>query len=104
MYKMAYCKNCGKEVNENQAVCLECGVSTRELGAVHAIDDGGFLWGVLGFFVPIVGLILWLIWKDERPNTAKAVGIGALVNVGVQIVFVIVYIIIIAILIGTSGL
>ena len=21
-----YCRNCGKEINENQAICLECGV------------------------------------------------------------------------------
>ena len=23
-----YCKNCGKEMNENQAICLNCGVKT----------------------------------------------------------------------------
>lgn len=23
-----YCKNCGKEMNENQAICLNCGVQT----------------------------------------------------------------------------
>lgn len=25
-----YCKNCGKEMNDNQAICLECGVKTGE--------------------------------------------------------------------------
>lgn len=25
-----YCKNCGEELNANQAICLKCGVSTGE--------------------------------------------------------------------------
>ena len=30
----------------------------------------------------MVGLVLFLVWKDEKPRTAKAAGIGALVSVG----------------------
>lgn len=44
-------------------------------------DRGGFLWGLLGCCIPIVGLILFLVWRDEKPKTAKAAGIGALVSV-----------------------
>lgn len=44
-------------------------------------DKGGFLWGLLGCCIPIVGLILFLVWKDTKPKTAKAAGIGALVCV-----------------------
>ncbi|EJW89936.1 hypothetical protein EVA_21958, partial [gut metagenome] len=29
----------------------------------------------------IVGLVLFLVWKDTKPNSAKAAGIGALVSV-----------------------
>lgn len=50
-------------------------------------DNGGFLWGLLGFCIPVVGLILFLIWKDQKPKTAKAAGIGALVSVIVAVVF-----------------
>lgn len=50
-------------------------------------DNGGFLWGLLGFCIPIVGLVLFLIWKDQKPKTAKAAGIGALVSVIVGVVF-----------------
>ena len=56
-------------------------------------DNGGFLWGLLGFCIPVVGLILFLIWKDQKPKTAKAAGIGALVSV---IIYVVAYILIIA--------
>lgn len=47
----------------------------------NANDKGGFLWGLLGFCIPIVGLILFLVWKDSKPNSGKAAGIGALVSV-----------------------
>ncbi len=48
---------------------------------MEANDNGGFLWGLLGCCIPIVGLILFLVWKDQKPNTAKAAGIGALISV-----------------------
>lgn len=49
-------------------------------------DNGGFLWGLLGFCIPVVGLVLFLIWKDQKPKTAKAAGIGALVSVILAVV------------------
>ncbi len=49
-------------------------------------DKGGFLWGLLGCCIPIVGLILFLVWKDSKPNSAKAAGIGALVSVILSVV------------------
>lgn len=51
------------------------------------VDNGGFGWGLLGCCIPIVGLVLWLVWKDTKPKTAKAVGIGALVSVGISVVY-----------------
>ncbi len=56
----------------------------------NANDKGGFLWGLLGCCIPIVGLILFLVWKDSKPKTAKAAGIGALVSVIVSVVFYII--------------
>ena len=47
---------------------------------VSNTDSGNFGWGILGFFFPIVGLILFLIWKDEKPLTSKAAGMGALIG------------------------
>lgn len=49
-------------------------------------DTGSFGWAVLGFFFPIVGLILFLIWKTEKPVSAKQAGMGALVSVIVSVV------------------
>ena len=56
----------------------------------NVYDKGGFLWGLLGCCIPIVGLILFLVWKDSKPRTAKAAGIGALVCVVAYVVFYII--------------
>ena len=53
----------------------------------NANDKGGFLWGLLGFCIPIVGLILFLVWKDSKPKSAKAAGIGALVSVVIVVIY-----------------
>ena len=51
------------------------------------MDSGSFGWAVLGFFFPIVGLILVLVWKQSKPKCAKMAGIGALVGVGISVGF-----------------
>lgn len=35
-----FCKNCGKEMNDNQAICLNCGVKTGE-GSAFCANCGG---------------------------------------------------------------
>ena len=84
---MAFCKNCGVQIDDHATVCPSCGVSQTNTTAPAVVDNGGFGWGVLGCCIPIVGLILFLVWKDTKPKTAKAAGIGALVSVIVSVVF-----------------
>lgn len=89
---MAFCRNCGKEIDDKAVVCPNCGVAqTIVNNAVpQAQEDSGSIgWGVLGFFIPIVGLILFLVWKDTKPKCAKNAGIGALVGFITGIVLVI---------------
>lgn len=83
---MAYCRNCGAQIDDQAVICPKCGVQQRT-EPVPPPDEGGFLWGLLGCCIPIAGLILFLVWKDTKPRTAKAAGIGALVSVGAYILF-----------------
>jgi uncharacterized membrane protein YvbJ len=79
-----YCLYCGNEMDDNQDVCLKCGRSVRQTNNVtnhYSNDTGSAGYGILGFFFPIVGLILFLVWKDDKPRSAKSAGIGALVGV-----------------------
>ncbi len=64
-------------------------------------DNGGILWGLLGCCIPIVGLILFLVWKDTKPNSAKSAGIGAIVGV---VVCVVAYILMMVLGIGLMSL
>lgn len=59
-----------------------------------AQDNGSFGWAVLGFFIPIVGLILYLVWKTEKPLSARRAGIGALVSVIVGAVLTVLLIVV----------
>lgn len=72
-----YCANCGSEIDDGAVICPKCGVSQKS----QVVDNGGFGWGLLGFCIPIVGLILFLVWKDSKPKTSKAAGMGALIYV-----------------------
>ena len=62
---------------------------------------GAIGWGLLGCCIPIVGLVLFLVWKDTKPRTAKAAGIGALVAVIIGVVY---YILIAILGIGAVGI
>ena len=44
-------------------------------------DSGSAGWGFLGCCFPLVGLILFLVWKDNKPRSAKSAGIGALIGI-----------------------
>jgi hypothetical protein len=39
-----------------------------------------FGWMILGFFFPVVGLILFLVWLKNKKGDAKSAGIGALIG------------------------
>lgn len=41
---------------------------------------------VLSFFFPLVGLILFLVWRDQKPLSAKAAGKWAIIGVVVIVV------------------
>lgn len=102
------CAKCGKEIHEGDLFCPYCGercapaaqqmsaalppppayyppAAQGQPAAVQAdAPSGGFF--ALGFFFPVVGLILFLVWKGQFPLRAKSCGKGALVGFIVQFV------------------
>ena len=69
-----YCKNCGKEIDEKAFVCPHCGV--KQQGNSPDEPIGGL--GVVCFLIPLVGLILYIIWKDTNPIKSSGAGKAAL--------------------------
>lgn len=85
------CSNCGKEILDNAEFCSNCGkklISTESVGGqvseIYNPNENnnkiniGLV--ILSFFIPIVGLIVFLTKKDKEPKTAKVSGICALVS------------------------
>ncbi len=86
-----YCKNCGAQIDDHAVICPHCGVATGAgepaSAKAPASDDapsGGFL--ALGLFFPLIGLILYLVWKDQYPRRAKSCGKGAIIGVILYVV------------------
>lgn len=76
-----YCSKCGRPVDKDAVVCVHCGCAVNGGNASDEQDSDNVGWGFLGFFVPIAGFILWLMWKDRMPKKARKLGIGALISV-----------------------
>ena len=71
------------------AVSRALNCTDRTENGDYTNDTGSIGWGFLGCCIPIVGLVLFLVWKDTKPRNAKAAGIGALVCV---IAYVLMYV------------
>ena len=78
---MKFCSNCGSEINDNAIVCIKCGCAIGKINFIDPNDSSSKGFALLGFFFPVVGLILYLVWNNTNPKKAKSCGIGALLGV-----------------------
>lgn len=113
-----FCTSCGKEFQNDMNFCPYCGTPATKNGQdTQSYNNGQYYqqpygnqppygydapnpkdvpsagFNALAFFFPIVGLILYLVWKDSTPKKAKAIGKWALISFVLGIVFYIVMII-----------
>lgn len=99
-----YCHQCGKEVGDAK-FCPYCGTqidgtNMNQQGGYQPLnhqsynqnvyarpdDESNFAFSILSFFIPIVGLILYLIWNKEYPLKAKSCLHGLIAGVVVYVV------------------
>ena len=84
---MKKCFCCGAEIEDNARFCPRCGANQAEsakqtsTATAEPVEDPlekhtGLT--VLGFFFPIIALIMWLVWQDSEPSKAWAIGKGGL--------------------------
>ncbi len=93
-----FCTGCGTEFATDAQFCSVCGKprpaqSTQPVYQQNGYQQSGYRpqnyeqdapstgMKVLGFFLPGVGLILYLVWRDQLPLKAKSAGKGALIGV-----------------------
>lgn len=87
---MKYCSKYGKEIMDEALICPECGCAQESIAQGKNVlqtkeSSNNIGWSILGFLVPIAGLILYLVWKETSPAKAKAAGVGALIGFVVTI-------------------
>ena len=76
-----YCKNCGKIIDDASSYCNYCGARIGDTSNTNIFEDSSsFGFALLGFFIPVVGLILFLIYEGKKPKRAKSAGKGALIG------------------------
>lgn len=68
---------------------------------VSDVPSGGMK--LLSFCIPILGLILYLTWKDQKPVSAKAMGKAALIGFILGMVLSVAYYIIVFVVIGAAS-
>lgn len=89
-----YCSRCGEYQNETNAYCQNCGAPLSAGSESITPDDRaspGF--AALGFFFPLVGLILFAVFDRKQPRRARSAGKGALVGFIVKAVLTILFVV-----------
>ncbi|OEB99974.1 zinc ribbon domain-containing protein [Lysinibacillus sphaericus] len=87
-----FCRNCGEQISEHAEICIHCGVRVK-----NAVGDDKPNWGINIITlccVPLVGLIMYFIWKNEKPVAAKSALTFFFISIGVIVLFYIVMFII----------
>lgn len=81
---MKKCPKCKTKFDKSDIYCPNCGYETgkfkRELKTIF-FDFDNLLWVLLGYLVPMGGLLLLGLWYHKKPVTAKAAGLGAIARV-----------------------
>ncbi len=84
---MKYCRNCGTPLEEQGSFCPNCGQQQKSGDCIDntnssfsSQEESTVGWSILGFFIPLVGLILYLVWYKSEPKKANAAGKGALIG------------------------
>ncbi len=86
---MEFCIDCGKELSDKEMRCTRCGRPRNNQKVLPVVNKGGFGWFLIGTLAPIAGLVLYLMWRIEKPRAAKGAGLGAIIG---SILFVVLYI------------
>ncbi len=79
---MKFCSHCGQQIDDNAAFCAKCGCAIEEGSNVqtkNAKRENIYL-AVLGFILPIIGLIVYIANASSCPQKAKSAGRGALMG------------------------
>ncbi len=100
---MKFCSHCGAQIEDDAVICVKCGRSVAGgKSTMPEADAPSAGFSVLSFFIPLVGLILYLIWKETYPLKAKGCGKWALIGFIANVVAGILYGVVIGAMIAAA--
>ena len=79
-----FCSKCGKEIMDEAVICPGCGcpVAGKAVAQTNSseedVPNGGL--NVLGFLVPIAGLIMYCTMVGKTPKKANQIGLCSLIG------------------------
>ena len=91
-----YCQKCGKSVGANADVCLSCGAELK----YGKNDDKSFDAALVGFFLPFIGFIGFMLLYPFAPQMAKSAFGGALIGVCIRFLAIAVIVVVASINLG----
>lgn len=86
---MKFCSECGNEVVDNAVVYVKCGCAVGR--NIIQDDNPNVLYTLLGAFQPIIALVLYIIWKDEKLKCAKNCLNGVFIGLALSVAFIILW-------------
>lgn len=96
-----YCRNCGKEINDNADVCLHCGVSTNKATANQSSAQQSNVFAYVGFIfsfpIPLVGLILSIIGRTKAASyndDGKGLSLAGIIISSIILAFTFIFLIV----------
>ncbi|MGE7944862.1 zinc ribbon domain-containing protein [Lysinibacillus xylanilyticus] len=83
-----FCPHCSEEIAAQAEICPKCGVRVHN---TYQEDQPNIAINILSFCcTPLLGIIMYFVWKDGKPKAAKSALIWALISVGVLLLFLII--------------
>lgn len=78
-----FCPHCSEEIAAQAEICPKCGVRVHNASPE---DTPNIAINILSFCcIPLLGIIMYFVWKDDKPKAAKSALIWALVSVGLSL-------------------
>ena len=68
---MKYCDKCGCKLPDNSNFCPNCGKNFNYYGAEETSDSTVIICAIVGLLFPLVGAILYYVFKNSKPRAAK---------------------------------
>ena len=90
-----FCSKCGKEIMDEAVVCPGCGCPVAGKSVLQAqtsesdTPNGGL--NVLGFLIPLVGLIMYCTMVGKTPKKANQIGIFSLIGFIINLMIIIIF-------------